>query len=112
MTACVMLLLTFLTEFVQSQQLSLQIGQAERMTDFYCQTEDMEGMKRELSRIMGCTAEDICITMTEAEEGEKVVKFYRVEMPIEKILASPKFWGIEPSENKGVHTLERDVIYE
>ena len=112
MMACVMLLLTFLTEFVQSQQLALRIGQAERITDFYCQVEDMEGMQRELSRVMGCGTEDIRLVMTEAKRGEKVVKSYRVEIPVEKILASPKFWGIDETENKGMHTLEREVVYE
>ena len=112
LTGSMMVLLTLLAQFVHGQQVLLQTMEAERVTTVYCKEGDMDGLRDSLSRIMGCERNEVQIETEILEREGKSMKTYRVDVPVEKILVSPKFWGIDENRNHGWHRIEREVPYE
>ena len=104
LTACLMILMALLTQFVQNQKLLMQIEKGSRIVDSFCEDGDEDALRASLCRVMGC--EDAAVSVT--TEGDKIM----VTAPVESILATPSFWGIEPERNHGRYRWERKKGHE
>lgn len=101
LTACLMILMALLSQFVQNQHLLLQLEQGTQVVDVYCKTKDRKQLKSCLSQIMDCKAEEIEIKQT----GDKIT----ISCPVNGILANPGFWGLDEQENRGRYCWKRMV---
>ena len=101
MTACLLLLMALLSQFVQNQQLLLQLESGSQAVDRFCENGDEARLKHALSRIMDCETGEIVI--------EKEADVLLVRTPVKSILAVPVFWGISTEENCGIFCWEREA---
>lgn len=101
MTACLLILMALLCQFVRNQQLLMQLEVGSHAVDLFCENRDERNLKVSLCRIMGCEEREVTVK----EEGS----FFIITAPVECILATPEFWGIEPEENQGVYRWEREA---
>ena len=101
MTACLLLLMALLSQFVQNQQLLLQLEAGSQAVNHYCENGDEAGLRDTLSRIMDCEIEEIVIE----READTLV----ISTPVKSILATPAFWGVSPEENCGNYCWEREA---
>lgn len=111
-TACTMLLLAFLTEFVHSQMHFQQMMEIEYHLKILEQDFDEEQqfsnkevttLKKEISCILGCSEDEVQV------EGIANGKQYQVSFPITKVYAMGKFWGLNPHENRKVCVIRRTL---
>ena len=96
--ACVMLLMTFLMQFAQNQVLFQKLMMVHATVDAYAQEE--ERLKQEISRIMDC--DGAAVSVMEEED------YMEVMFPIEKVLASPDFWGVDEADNRADYVIRRE----
>lgn len=101
MTACLMILMALLSQFVQNQQLLVQRELGSHAVDIFCETGEEDMLRGTLSRIMGCETEEIVV--------EKEDDTFVVTAPVKAILAAPSFWGIDPACNRGQYRWERNL---
>lgn len=101
MTACLLLLVALLSQFVQNQQLFIQLEMGGHAVDLFCETRDEPKLKHSLGRIMDCEESEITVK----EEGD----FFVITAPVECILATPEFWGVDAEANQGIYRWEREV---
>jgi len=101
MTACLMLLMALLSQFVQNQKLLMQLEAGSHAVDVFCETKDEVELKRSLSRIMNCEPAELSIT-----EGEDCCV---IKTPVKPVLSASSFWGIDEDANRGVYRWERKV---
>ncbi|MBR3785200.1 MAG: hypothetical protein IKJ77_02195 [Firmicutes bacterium] len=101
MTACLLVLMALLSQFVHNQKLLLQLESGSHMVEQFCEHRDVERLKSGLGHIMGCETDEISV---EEQQGVFVVT-----SPVKRILAAPAFWGIDPKENSGRYQWEREA---
>ena len=100
MTACLMILMALLSQFVQNQTLLMQLEQGSHAVDLFCETGEENTLKASMAAIMDCETEEIRV---QEQEGRILVS-----APVKAVLASPSFWGIDPEENHGRYQWERE----
>lgn len=115
-TACMMILLIFLLQFAQNQVLHLRVSAVDQQVNCFKEVIKQEGcisaeneklLKGELVKILGCNEGEITV------RGERKPIFrgglihYEVSVPIESIIASPGFWGIDDEQNGAEYTVSR-----
>ena len=101
MTACLMVLMALLSQFVHNQQLLMKVESGSYAVDVFCKDKNEHKMRETLSKIFDCNREDVLL---EVENG-----MLRISTPVKEILAVPEFWGIEPTMNYGVYRWERQM---
>ena len=101
MTACLMVLMALLSQFVHNQQLLMKVETGSYTVDVFCKDKNERKMRETMAQIFNCNREDILI---EEENG-----ILQISTPVKEILAVPEFWGIEQSLNYGVYRWERQM---
>ena len=101
MTACLLVLMALLSQFVHNQKLLLQLEGGSHVVEQFCEYRDMAKLKTALGRIMGCETDEIYV-----EEQQDT---FVITAPVKRILAAPAFWGIDPEVNSGRYRWEREV---
>lgn len=101
LTACLLVLMALLSQFVHNQNLLMQLEQGSRIVDIFCENEDIGELKSSLASVMDCPKEELSI--------EKEGNSYVISAPVKAILAVPSFWGIESEANCGRYRWERIV---
>lgn len=78
----------------------------------YFSDEIIEELKDVLNNRLNIKRDDIIIDVTTTpkyrtnEFDERELIYYKVEVPIDRIIAVPYIWGIDQSDNKGTYILE------
>jgi len=101
MTACMMILMALLTQIVQNQKLLMQLEAGTHAVDVFCETKDQSALKQSMAHIMRCEPESLTVT----EEKD----CYVIKAPVNPILATPAFWGVDEEANQGLYRWERKV---
>ncbi len=99
MTACLMVLMALLSQFVQNQKLLSQLESGSHAVDAFCKSGDEIELKSSLSGIMDCERSEVMVV--------KDKDTFIITVPVKSILATPSFWGIDPVENVGQYRWER-----
>ncbi len=115
-TAVLVLLLVLLSEFVHQQVLFMKTQAVEQAMESFCRMEaagstpafNEEQLKVRVSSILDCSREQILVERKVQTQEKKM--YYVLQIPIEKIVAAPEFWGI--GDNQGVLRIERETVYE
>lgn len=111
-TACTMLLLAFLVEFVHSQMVFQQIMEVEYRLKLFeenldhgtqLSNEDVIAMQRAVSDIMGCGENEVQI------DGFQNGMQYQISFPIANVFAMADFWGLDPDENRKFYVIRRKL---
>ena len=100
MTACLLLLMALLSQFVQNQKLLMDLESCSHQVDIFCVTEDVPALRRSLGKIMNCSEGEITI--------EREASLWVIQVPVKKILITPSFWGVKKEDNHGVYVWERE----
>ena len=101
MTACLLVLMALLSQFVQNQQLLMQLEAGSHAVDLFCEDRDEAALRSSLARVMDCEEREIGL-----QQGDNRLV---ITVPVKAILASPEFWGLDSAENQGVYRWEREA---
>jgi hypothetical protein len=68
-------------------------------------------VRSELGRRLSgvCGGADGIVIIAEDEPDEEGAVRYRVEIPVKKLVAAPRLFGIKPGENSGVYVMEGEI---
>ena len=118
-TACVILLMAFLTEFIHQQSVFIDLALAEKVIETFETVAEKEGniskehiewICQKLSVTMKCTAKEIEVKTVQVAESVGMRIQYEISFPVGGILASPGFWGVEESENYARHKVTGEIV--
>ncbi|NCB42272.1 MAG: hypothetical protein EOM59_06590 [Clostridia bacterium] len=127
LAAILPLLLIFIVQFTlqeKNTQMQMDIANeiyaaAEQARQDGCfTTEDISRLKQQLALRAGVQESDILIDADEVpkyrvnsyNENERI--HYRIEVPMARIMAGNRFFGISDEENKGVYVIENNISSE
>jgi hypothetical protein len=65
-------------------------------------------MAARLAAVAGVAPGDVSVEADAAPDGDGELR-YRVAVPVRRLVAAPAIFGIKPSENAGVYTIEGKV---
>jgi len=113
-------MLLFLLQFTLEQKNSLVIARVQDFTNAakeeakqegYFSTEIKERLKNKISRATGISAERIIIESEDSVKfrysiGNERLIYYRVEVPIEEVMAGSRLLGISKEENSYVYVID------
>jgi hypothetical protein len=122
--ACIALIMALFLQFVANQVIYGRVLAAENAADSFRETVREEGyvsgktedeLKTEMARATGCAKDRVRLEIRDrkdspAERGERI--YYKITVPLGKILAAPAFWGLSKSENTAVYVIDRFVVSE
>lgn len=108
------IMLIFLLQFALEQKNNLLIARIQDLTyaakeeakqEGYFSADIIERLKTNISKATGILPEEIVVESEDAiklryNTGEERLIYYRVEVPIEGVMAGSKFLGISEEENK------------
>lgn len=115
------ILLVFLIQFTLDQRNSDNIGRfqecvyqaKEQAKQKGCFTPEIkEEMVGKIERNFGVQEEDMVIVLEEVPQyrtskfDERELIYYKVSVPIERIMAGNRFFGISDEKNRGMYTIE------
>lgn len=116
-----LLLLTFPLQYALEQQNHYKASQVQKIVhtakekakqEGYFTTAIKEEIRTELSHTLKIPKGQISMTVTETpkyrinEFDERELLQYRIEVPIQKVIATPGFFGISDQNNKAVYIVE------
>lgn len=117
-TACVILLMAFLTEFIHQQSVFIDLALAERVIETFETVAEKEGkiskehidrVCQKLSVTMNCAAEEIEVKTAQIADSDGSRIQYEISFPVEHVIASPGFWGIEEEANYARHKVKGEI---
>lgn len=128
LSAVLPLMLVFLLQFTLDQKNAYNISQFQEMVytareearQEGCFTSEIEGkLKKEAAKSFGLSEEEIEVEATrkvqyrvqsgegfDAKGRQRGMIHYKVTVPIHRLMAGPRLFGIKDSENKGRYTVE------
>ena len=117
-TACVILLMAFTVELAHYQQLYLQLVMMSRYIAQFeekvseegnMELETKEWICKKVADIMECKKEEVTVKYQKNKAGKNVSVGYELTFPINRVLASPQFWGIDEKINSGEKTVSGEI---
>lgn len=118
-TACVILLMAFLTEFIHQQSVFIDLALAGRAIETFetaaleegeITKEHIDWICRKLSVMVKCTAKEIEVKTAQVAVSGGTGIQYEISFPVGGILASPGFWGVEESDNYARHKVTGEIM--
>lgn len=127
LAAILPLLLIFIVQFtLQEKNAQMKMGVASEVytaseqarQDGYFTTETISRLRQQLALKAGVQESDILIDADEVPkyrvnsyiENERI--HYRIEVPMERIMAGNRFFGISDEDNRGVYVIENNISSE
>lgn len=114
------IMLLFLLQFTLEQKNSLAIGRIQDITyaakeeakqEGYFSTEIKDRLKNKISQATGISSERIIVESEDSIKfrysiGNERLIYYRVEVPIEEVMAGSRLLGISKDENSTIYVID------